>query len=103
MKDIDFYRNLGLKVIEPKWSLEESLLLWILLERNVLASDIFPSNVGRLQKEFNFLTNSIQEFSIHSLNKKSFGQMEGKIRNFLQYIDTYNREEQKDTDDDDSE
>ena len=63
MKDTDFYRNLGLKVIEPRWSLEESLLLWILLERKVLASDIIPSNVGRLQKEFNFLTNVIQEFN----------------------------------------
>ena len=96
-KDTDFYADLGLKVIKPRWLLEESLMLFLLLNRKVSIEDKFPSNVGRLQKEFNILV-KLEEVSQYNMNKKSFGQLEGKIQNFLQYLNIYDRDSKEDTD-----
>ena len=91
MKDSEFYANLGLKVIRPRWLLEESLLLFILLNREVSVDDLIPSNIERLQRDFNIIVN-LKEVSQHKLHSKSVGQLKGKIRNFLQYLNIYDRD-----------
>ena len=59
--DADFYKNLGLTIIKRRWSKEETMLLFLLLNRQVSKEDNTPSNVARIRKRFNVIVN-LQEF-----------------------------------------
>ena len=90
--DADFYKNLGLTIIKRRWSKEETMLLFLLLNRQVSKEDNTPSNVARIRKRFNVIVN-LQELSQHLLDKKSLGQIRGKIINMVKYVGMYNRKQ----------
>ena len=85
-KDADFYANLGIQIVKPRWKFEETLLLFLLLDRKVIDS----SNATILQTEFNCIV-TLKELSNHNLNKKSVKQIESKIMNMLTYVNIYDR------------
>ena len=89
-KDSDFYANLGLKTIKPRWTLEESFLLFLTMDNKVETKDVSKGNVSRILTRFNYLVSVAESLSVQ-LNKKSPGQIEGKIRDFLRNIGRYDR------------
>ena len=89
-RDADFYSDLGLKVVKPRWSLHESLFLFLLLDRKVSKNDMSKTNIEKLWKKYNTIAN-LREVSHHSINTKSSGQIKGKIVTMLKYMDIYAR------------
>ena len=88
--DTQFYENLGIPIVQPRWKFEETLLLFFLLDREVLEYDLESSNIKEIQKRYNVIA-GMEELSEHTLNKKSIKQIHGKISNMLKYVGTYNR------------
>ncbi len=76
--------------MQPRWPLEETLLLFLLLDREVAIVDKASSNLAKLDKEFNNIVDW-DEVSDHHLNKKSIGQIKAKICNMLKYVGVYDR------------
>ena len=88
--DIQFYENLGIPIVQPRWKIEETLLLFFLLDREVLEYDLEAPNIKEIQKRYNVIA-GMEELSQHTLNQKTIRQIHGKISNMLKYVGTYNR------------
>ena len=60
------------------------------MDNKVETKDVSKGNVSRILTRFNYLISLAESLSVQ-LNKKSPGQIKGKIRDFLRNIGRYDR------------
>ena len=84
------YSYIGLRIVKPRWTFQESLLLFLLMDRKVSNDAKSSTILADLQTRFNDIV-YLKDVSQNSLNKKSIGQIESKITNLLRYVSIYDR------------
>ena len=88
MTNKEFFENIGVPTVNPRWTIQEALLLFMLLDRKVEGDKISSSKLMELRKRFCIIANLVKS---SQLKRKSVGQIRGKFFNMKKYVGIYNR------------